>query len=246
MSAKSDGPVVVITGVSRGEGLGFETARQLGAKGMRVVITARDAGKAGVLAAKLAAEGLDVRGMALDVTSDASAATLAEALKATFGRVDILINNASGAYDGTTPTLETDFADVQAGLEVTLYGAWRMIRTLRPLLLASAHPRIVNITSESVSFGGSAGMAKGGAILGAYTMAKVTLNALTVKMASAFADTPVLVNAASPGWIATYPGTAEMGARPVAKGAASVIFAATLPDGGPSGKLFRDGKELPW
>ena len=246
MSAKDEAPVAVITGVSRGEGLGFETARQLGAKGMRVVITARDPSKVGALAAKLAAEGLDVRGMALDVTSDGSVEALAESLKAAFGRVDILINNASGTYDGTTPTLDTPFADVRALLEVSLFDAWRMIRTLRPLLQASDHPRVVNITSESVSFGGSAGMAKGGATLGGYTMAKVTLNALTVKMAAAFADTPVLVNAASPGWIATYPGTAEMGARPVAKGAASVVHVATLPDGGPSGKLFRDGKELPW
>jgi len=242
--AQSEAAVAVITGVSRGEGLGFETARQLAAKGMRVVITARDAGKVEALARRLAAEGGDVRGLPLDVTSDASAEALAKTLGESFGRVDILINNASGRYDDVTPTLETPFADVQALLDVTLYGAWRMIRTLRPLLLASAHPRVVNVTSESTAFSG--GLAKGGATLGGYAIAKVALNALTVKMASAFAGTPMLVNGASPGWIATYPGTAEQGARPVALGAASIIIAATLPDGGPTGKLFKDGKEMAW
>ena len=241
---QSEAPVAVITGVSRGEGLGFETARQLGAKGMRVVITARDGAKAQAHAEELATEGGAIIGLPLDVTSDSSVEALAQALKSRFGRVDILINNASGRYDDITPTLETPFADVQALLDVTLFGAWRMIRTLRPLLLASAHPRIVNVTSESTAFGG--GLAKGGSTLGGYAIAKVALNALTVKMASAFAGTPVLVNAASPGWIATYPGTAEMGARPVSQGAASILFAATLPDGGPSGKLLKDGKELAW
>ena len=50
----------------------------------------------------------------------------------------------------------------------------------------------------------------------------------------------VLVNAVCPGWVAT-----DMG-RPVAAGAASVVWAATLPDSGPTGGFFRDGRPLPW
>lgn len=56
----------------------------------------------------------------------------------------------------------------------------------------------------------------------------------------------ILVNSVCPGWTATYPGAAEQGARPVAEGAASVVWAATLPDSGPSGGFFRDGQRLSW
>jgi NAD(P)-dependent dehydrogenase (short-subunit alcohol dehydrogenase family) len=53
----------------------------------------------------------------------------------------------------------------------------------------------------------------------------------------------VLVNAVCPGWTNTDMGR---GGRPVADGASSVVWAATLPDDGPTGGFFRDGKQLPW
>ncbi|RUW97922.1 short-chain dehydrogenase, partial [Mesorhizobium sp. M2A.F.Ca.ET.037.01.1.1] len=54
----------------------------------------------------------------------------------------------------------------------------------------------------------------------------------------------VLVNAICPGWVATDMG--GPGGRPVAQGAAGIVWAATLPDDGPTGGFFRDGKRLPW
>ena len=89
MSAGSKPMVAVITGVSRAEGLGFEVARQLGARGISVVITARNLAEVRRHAATLAAEGLNVRAMALDVTSDSSAAGLAAELTVAFGHIDI-------------------------------------------------------------------------------------------------------------------------------------------------------------
>ena len=56
----------------------------------------------------------------------------------------------------------------------------------------------------------------------------------------------ILVNAVCPGLTATAPGMEAMGARPVADGAAGVVWAATLPDDGPSGGFFRDGRPVPW
>jgi NAD(P)-dependent dehydrogenase (short-subunit alcohol dehydrogenase family) len=72
------------------------------------------------------------------------------------------------------------------------------------------------------------------------------LNALTAKFAAELADSRILVNAVCPGLTATAPGMEAFGARPVPEGAASVVWAATLPDGGPTGGFFRDGKPLPW
>ena len=56
----------------------------------------------------------------------------------------------------------------------------------------------------------------------------------------------MLVNAVCPGLTATWPGAESMGARPVEKSAEGVVWAATLPDGGPTGSFFRDGQPLPW
>lgn len=60
------------------------------------------------------------------------------------------------------------------------------------------------------------------------------------------ADTPILVDAVCPGLTATWEGAERMGGRPVGDGAASVVWAATLPDDGPTGGFFRDGRPLPW
>ncbi len=67
-----------------------------------------------------------------------------------------------------------------------------------------------------------------------------------MKLAGALADGPILVNAISPGFVATQPGAEEMGARPVPAGAESIVWGATLPDDGPAGGFFRDGEPLSW
>ena len=78
----------------------------------------------------------------------------------------------------------------------------------------------------------------------AYHVSKAALNALTRTLAGELRGDGVLVNAVCPGWVAT-----DMGGgagRPVEEGAASVVWAALLPDDGPTGGFFRDGRPLPW
>lgn len=79
-----------------------------------------------------------------------------------------------------------------------------------------------------------------------YGISKAALNALTTKLAAELEGTSILVNAVCPGLTATAPDMEAMGARPVEQGAASVAWAVTLPDDGPTGGSFRDGKPLPW
>jgi NAD(P)-dependent dehydrogenase (short-subunit alcohol dehydrogenase family) len=78
----------------------------------------------------------------------------------------------------------------------------------------------------------------------AYAVTKAALNALTRVLAGDLRSRGVLVNAVCPGWTATDMGGA--GGRPVAEGAASVMWAVNLPDGGPTGGFFRDGRPVPW
>lgn len=83
-------------------------------------------------------------------------------------------------------------------------------------------------------------------VTASYGIFEAALNALTLKFADELADTNILVNAVCPGLTATAPGMEALGARPIADGAQSIVWAATLPDDGPSGGFCRDGKPLPW
>jgi len=78
----------------------------------------------------------------------------------------------------------------------------------------------------------------------AYQVTKAALNALTRTLAGELRDTRILVNSVCPGWVATDMGGA--GGRPVAEGASGIVWAATLPDNGPSGGFFQDRKPLKW
>jgi hypothetical protein len=71
------------------------------------------------------------------------------------------------------------------------------------------------------------------------------LNALTAMLAQQI-GLRIKINAVCPGLTATFPGGAEMGARPVAEGASGIIWAATLPFDGATGVFFRDGKRIAW
>lgn len=238
-------PVAVVTGANRG--IGFEVARQLGRVGYRVVLAARDAAKAAEAATTLAAEGIDASGVALDVTDDASVHQAAEEVGRRFGAVAVLVNNAGGGYDPTDlPTAPPGDA-VRAAFETNLFGPWRVTAAFLPLLKKGGSGRVVNVSSEAGSFGGGYfALGAGGGGNAAYGITKAALNALTVKLAAALKADRILVNAVCPGWTATYPGALEQGARPVADGAASVVWAATLPNDGPTGGFFRDGQPLPW
>jgi NAD(P)-dependent dehydrogenase (short-subunit alcohol dehydrogenase family) len=237
--------VALVTGGARG--IGLEVCRALATEGMTVVLSARDGARAAEAAATLAGDGLDVRPLTLDVADPGSVAAAAAALRADPGRLDVLVNNAASfaPWDETPAAADLDAA--RALMEVNLFGAWRVTQALLPLLRDSPAPRVVNVSSGAGTRSDPvSGLGAHGGAAVSYGVSKAALNALTTQMAAELAGTRVLVNAVCPGLTATSPGMEEMGARPVAEGAASVVWAATLPDDGPSGGLFRDGRILAW
>jgi NAD(P)-dependent dehydrogenase (short-subunit alcohol dehydrogenase family) len=244
--AVKNSPIVLITGASRARGIGFEVARQLGAQGMTMIVTARDAQTAQERANELKAAGHDAVGHALDVTSDASVQALAATLTRDYGRLDVLINNAALMSSFDDAAASADLARAHAVLDSVVFGSWRVTQALLPLLHKSDHPRVVNVSSGAGSHGDPAFGLTTGLMGTSYPVAKAALNALTVKFAHETKAQRVLVNAVCPGFTATFDGAEQMGARPVKDGAASVVWAVNLPDDGPTGGFFRDGQPLPW
>jgi NAD(P)-dependent dehydrogenase (short-subunit alcohol dehydrogenase family) len=233
---ESHAPIALVTGGNRG--IGREVCRQLAHRGMTVLLGARDATKGATAAAELAAAGSDVRPLTLDVADPASIAAAVAWLEVTFGRLDVLVNNAAIHYDTWQRASDPDFAIVEEALTTNTLGPWRLSVACLPLLRRSAHPRIVNVSSGA----GALDDLTGGTP--AYSLSKAALNALTLMLAGDLRGTPVKINAVCPGWVATEMGGA--GGRPIADGAAGIVWAATLPDDGPSGGFFRDGKPMPW
>ena len=124
-------------------------------------------------------------------------------------------------------------------ITTNLLGPWRVCQAFLPLLRKSPAARIVNVSSES---GSLAHMAAGPP---AYQVTKAALNALTRTLAGELSGTRILVNAVCPGWVATDMGGAGA-PRSLNEGAPGIVWAATLPDDGPTGGFFRDREPLPW
>lgn len=229
--------IALVTGANRG--IGREVARQLARQGYTVLLTARDLGKAEQAAAALRQAGHDLLAQQLDVADAASVARAHERIARDFGHLDVLINNAAIDYDRDQHVLTADLDRVRRVFETNTLGVWRTTQALLPLLRQGTSARIVNVSSEA----GALGSLTGGTP--AYSLSKAALNALTQMLAAALDGSGVLVNAVCPGWVRTDMGGTSA-PRSVEQGAASVLWAATLPDEGPTGGFFRDGKRLDW
>jgi NAD(P)-dependent dehydrogenase (short-subunit alcohol dehydrogenase family) len=237
--------VALVSGGARG--IGFEVARQLAQQGMTVVLGARDPDRASTAAEELAGDGRDVRAGTLDVADADSVGTLADWVGGQFGRLDVLVNNAAAFADWSETASTADLENSRAVLDTNLFGTWRVCQAFLPLIRQSQHGRIVNVASGGGSHGDPQfGLATPGGTAASYGISKAAVNALTSKLAAELDGTGILINSVDPGLTATAPGMEEMGARPIPDGAASVVWAATLPDDGPSGGFFRDGEPMPW
>jgi NAD(P)-dependent dehydrogenase (short-subunit alcohol dehydrogenase family) len=231
MSSRPTSPIALVTGANRG--IGLEVSRQLAQAGMRVLLCARDPTKGEAAAAALGREGLPVEAVALDVTDRASI----RALEPRLASVDALVNNAGIDYDTDQTPLSADLKRVRATFETNLFGAWSLAQAVAPGMRQRGWGRIVNVSS------GAGSLSTMGRDPPGYSASKAALNALTRLLASELARSGVLVNSVCPGWVATDMGG---GGRPVKDGAAGIVWAATLPDDGPTGGFFRDGRALAW
>jgi NAD(P)-dependent dehydrogenase (short-subunit alcohol dehydrogenase family) len=228
--------IALVTGANRG--IGLELVRQLARRGFTTVLGSRDLEKGRAAAELLGADGIQVEARRLDVADADSARELAAELDGEYGRLDVLVNNAAALYDTWQRGVDADLDIVHQALETNLFGAWHTTQACLPLLRRSSHGRIVNVSSGAGSLSGM------GAGSPAYSVSKAALNALTRILAAELRSDGILVNSVCPGWVATDMG--GPGGRPVEDGAASVMWAVLLPDDGPTGGFFRDGRPVDW
>ena len=243
MTAKN-GKVVLITGANKG--LGKEIGRQLGLLGYTVVLAARNeqAGKAA--AAELATAGCDARAVRLEVTNPDDIAGVAAYLDKTFGKLDVLVNNAGIAleWDGQP----TDADKVRRTLEVNLIAPYAITAALVPLLARSDDARVINQSSMLGSLGSAESMWAHVASFMAvgYSTSKAGLNMLTLIQSKTLAEKGVAVAAAHPGWVKTDLGS-QAAPMEVNEGARTVVGLATIArEQFPHGQLVHQGRRMPW
>jgi NAD(P)-dependent dehydrogenase (short-subunit alcohol dehydrogenase family) len=229
--------ITLITGANKG--IGRETARRLHELGHTVVIGARDPERG-----QAAADELGVAFVQLDVTGQASVDAAAQHVRTTYGRLDVLVNNA-GITGTFAPLEQTTVEDAQAVLDTNVLGVLRVTNAFVPLLQLSDHARIVNVSSGVSSLHDTIenGYFDWTIIPPIYAMSKTALNMLTLKYSRAL---PAMrVNAADPGYTRTDLNGGN-GAHDVTEGTNEIIRLATISSDGPTGTVSNSARPLPW
>jgi NAD(P)-dependent dehydrogenase (short-subunit alcohol dehydrogenase family) len=231
--------VAIVTGGNRG--LGLETCRQLAALGYQVVLTSRNLKPGEAAAAVLRESGLRVVAHQLDVTDPLSVDRLVADIDGTYDRIDVLVNNAGVALRPADDrgTLQVDIETVRQTLEVNTLAPLRLCQAVVPVMRRVGYGRVVNVSS---GMGQLDDMESGWP---AYRISKTALSAVTRLVAREVGGANILVNAVCPGWVRTDMGGSSA-TRSVEEGATGIVWAATLPDRGPSGSFFRDSRPIPW
>lgn len=194
--------IVLITGTS--SGIGLATALTLARAGHAVIATMRNPDPAGELSRLVAAEGLAVTTLALDVDDDASVARAFERALAEHGRIDALVNNAGIAGPGAVAETPLDF--FRRVMETNYFGALRCIKAVLPGMLGRRAGCIVNVSSVV----GRIALAP----QAAYAASKHALEAMSECLAQEVKPFGIRVALVEPGPIATPVLGKYQGARP--------------------------------
>jgi len=237
MSNKS---VAVVTGAYRG--LGYETCRQLAKLGYSVILAARKEAEGRAAIDALQREGMDVSFCLLDVTSEASIQQLADFIRTKHGRLDVLVNNAGifpdpAPSDRSSTIFDANMETIRQGFETNTLGPLHLCQILIPLM--GDRGRVVNISSGMGQLSEMNGGCPG------YRLSKTALNAVTRIFADELKETGIKINAICPGWVRTDMG-GEEAPLSIEEGVRGIVWAATLPEDGPSGGFFRHGEPIAW
>ena len=229
------GGVAIVTGGNRG--IGYEVCKELSNSGCKVVLTSRNEVDGKNATALLNNENITYH--KLDVTDIKDISYLRDWILKTYGRLDILINNAGIYLDEGVSVFEVDEKIIEETLAVNFYGAFQMCKAFVPIMKQNGYGRIVNISSGYGAMNEMAGYQA------AYRISKASLNALTLIMADELRDVNIKVNAVCPGWVSTAMG-GKMAPKSPHMAAMDIVHFALVDAKGPTGRFFRYKKEIEW
>jgi len=226
--------VALVTGSSRG--IGREVARQLAARGDRVIVTSRSAEAAAKTASAIGSLAV---AHALETSDPKSVDAIARFVEKEFGTLAVLVNNAAILLDEGRDIDQVEPREFEETWRVNTFGPFLMTRRFAPLLRKGGHGRVVNVSSGAGQLSKMSGYAP------SYSTSKAALSAVTILFANALRRDGVLVNSAAPGWVRTDMG-GRSATRSVEEGADTIVWLATLPDGGPTAGFFHDRRPIAW
>lgn len=182
----------LVTGGSRG--IGAAIARRLAADGCNVVIAYRgESDKAAAVAEECRALGVEAITVQADISREEDCRQLAQAARAAFGPIGILVNNAGLTRDGLAMRMSLQhFSEV---LDANLTGTFLMCRAVLPDMVKARQGRIINLASVAGIYG-NAGQVN-------YAASKAGVIGLTRSLAKEVASRQITVNAVAPGFIET-------------------------------------------
>jgi NAD(P)-dependent dehydrogenase (short-subunit alcohol dehydrogenase family) len=239
--------IALVTGANKG--IGFEIARQLGQQGLTILVGARDQQRGNDAAHQLRTEAIDATAVLLDVTDQASIDATATFVEQTYGKLDVLVNNAGiSVHEWNTPPSQLSLEDLHKVFATNVFGVFAVTKAMLPLLRRAEAGRIVNLSSEmgslSINSDPDSPIAKLPPTL-AYNASKTALNTLTVFFARELRDTSIKINSVSPGYVATDL-NGHSGYLTTEQGAKVPVAFATLAADGPSGGFFGADRTIAW
>lgn len=226
-------PVILITGATRG--IGFAAAKQLTARGAKVIIASRDGARAAEAAARV---GDGACSVALDITDQSSVEAAVKQIEDWFGQLDVLANNSAILLDHYQGLLELKPEVLLETLNTNVVGTLRVCQAFAPLLAKSSAPRIINVSSGAGQLEGEPQ-----SWAPAYCISKTALNMLTQQLTAALPE--VMVNSMCPGWCRTEMGGSEAPRTPD-EGADTLTWLALDAPHALRGKFVKDRAVIPW
>lgn len=250
-----DKRLALVTGAN--QGVGFQVAKELVAKGHTVLVGSRNLSR-GEAAAKEIGPGAIA--LQLDVTDRSSIAAAAEYIRREFGRLDLLVNNAAISHTGqragrtleehaaTTRPSNVSLDEVRAVWETNVFGVLAVYQAMLPLLRKSSDARIVNVSSGvgSLTINADPAFPYHKLFGPTYAASKTALNAMTLAMMIELEGTGIKVNLVSPAFTKTNLNNYQ-GTESVEDGSREVVRVALLGPDGPTGTFTRwENETIPW
>ncbi|MBZ6384314.1 MULTISPECIES: SDR family oxidoreductase [Pantoea] len=236
---------VLITGANKS--IGFETARQMGRLGYRIWLGCRDEARGQSAVASLAAQGVDVRLLIIDVTDMATIQAAAQRVLKEEGTLDILINNAGISGNYPVAPSEQSIRDIETIYDTNVLGAIRVTQAFLPLLKAAAGASVVMVSSGlgSLTWVSDPNHPFSRVEAMGYNSSKTALNAVTVAFAKELRDFNISVNAVDPGYTAT-DFNGHTGYRTVEQAAEGIVWLAGLDPLTTTAGFYFDKSRAPW